>query len=227
MFQNRSKCTLEDVFWLKIHSSKRILRGAFDIKDLQIQSEFGFENLLNGNVSVTATKYTDCATSILGQLTRDIYVSIDLFEFGDWDPLILRDALKLLRYTFDNLFGGSDEENVQAKGLGRAYKQCARQITNPSKIAARQFHTARKAALVAFSALINHLKTRGSLSDDLVQVSSEDRISTATFYELLVRNEAKKIEISQNKTLEKEYRKSNQNEQAHCFERHAKFSLLI
>lgn len=169
-----------------------------------------FENLFKGkNISFKASTYTDHATSILNQLIQDIYISIDLFNFGDCDLFILHDALKLLRYTFDNLFGGIDEEIVQAKGLGFPYKEGTRSSFKTHSVAARAFRTARKEAISAFGALHKHLKVGGHLSDDLMKVSSEDKISTATFYELLVRNEAKKIEGTQYKELENEFCKSS------------------
>ena len=100
--------------------------------------------------------YTSNAASILEQLTQDIYISIDLFKFGDWDPFIPRDALKLLRYTFDNLFGGGDKDNVQVKGLGFAYKEYSRSNFKSNVIAAQEFCTARKNAISAFDALLKH-----------------------------------------------------------------------
>ena len=212
MIQNRSKCSSLEVFQSRSDLSNRILRGAFDAKDLQIQTKLNFENLLKSqNVSINAPRYTSNAASILEQLTQDMYISIDLFKFGDWDPFILHDALKLLRYTFDNLFGGTEKEIDQSKGLGFAYKECIRQSSNwkPSAVAAREFRAARKNAISAFYALHNHLKIDGHLSDDLIKVSSEDKISTATFYELLVRNEAKKTEGTQYETIETKFCKSS------------------
>lgn len=73
---------------------------------------------------IKAKQYTDIAISIMNQLAQDIYISIDLFKFSDWETFVLQDALKLLRYTLDNLFGGGDTESGKAKGLGVAYKCC-------------------------------------------------------------------------------------------------------
>jgi hypothetical protein len=116
-----------------------------------------------------------------------------LFEYGDWDTFILQDALKLLRYTLDNLFGGGDISSVRAKGLGVAYKVCKKRPSHKNDKAATAFYKARKAANVAYDALIKQLEVDGPLSDDFTKVSPDDKISTATFFELLFRNEAQKI----------------------------------
>ncbi|KAL9592121.1 MAG: hypothetical protein Q9179_007033 [Wetmoreana sp. 5 TL-2023] len=188
MSQNRSNCTLLDVALVKGDLSNRILRGAFDVKDLQIQKNLDFEHLFrNQGLQIQAKNYTSIAVSILNQLTHDIYVSMDLFAYSDWDPFILQDAVKLLRYTLDDLFGGGDKESGKAKGLGVAYEVCKDSVWKDN------FKKARKAANAAFSALLNHLRSGGTLSDDFFRVSPDDKISTATFYELMIRNQAQKI----------------------------------
>jgi hypothetical protein len=200
MIRNRSKCSLLEVSQFRDALSDRILRGAFDVKDLQTQTRLDFEHLLGNHYpGVKAKNDTYIAVSILKQLTQDIYISIDLFELDDWDTFILQDALKLLRYTLDNLFGGGDEKSGKAKGLGVAYKFCKEASSKKYPQAAEYlavataFDEARKKANKAYSDLLTHLKPGGYLSDDFTKVSPDDKISTATFFELLVRNEAQKI----------------------------------
>lgn len=168
-----------------------------DIKDLRSQEELDFEHLLAHTklMSSKAANYTFAAVEILEQLTQDIYISIDLFKHGDWDTFILQDALKLLQYTLDNLFGGGDAHSGQAKGLGVAYKYCdsAQPAEKDKKKAATEFCRARKEAIQAYSSLISHLREGGSLPEDFTKVTSDDMISTATFSELLYRNAAQKI----------------------------------
>lgn len=210
MIQNRSKCSLLEVSQLRDALSDRILRGAFDVKDLQTQTRLDFEHLL-GN-PLKAKNDTHIAVSILKQLTQDIYVSIDLFQYDDWDTFILQDALKLLQYTLDNLFGGSDGK---AKGLGVAYKFCKEASSKNYPQAAEYlavataFDEARKEAIKAYDDLLMHLKDGGHLSDDFTKVSPDDKISTATFFELLVRNEAQKIVETEYECTKPEFCKSS------------------
>ncbi|KAL8704563.1 MAG: hypothetical protein Q9201_002298 [Fulgogasparrea decipioides] len=204
MSQNRSNCTLLDVALVKGDLSNRILRGAFDVKDLQIQKNLDFEHLFrNQGLQIQAKNYTSIAVSILNQLTHDIYVSMDLFAYSDWDPFILQDAVKLLRYTLDDLFGGGDKESGKAKGLGVAYEVCKDSVWKDN------FKKARKAANAAFSALLNHLRSGGTLSDDFFRVSPDDKISTATFYELMIRNQAQKIRYMHHDSTKVEIGKSS------------------
>lgn len=73
-----------------------------------------FEHLLgnqSSRVELKAKSYTDF--NPLKQLTQDI--SIDLFKLSGWDTFILQDALKLLRYTLDNLFDDGDNKSDEAK----------------------------------------------------------------------------------------------------------------
>lgn len=188
MSQNRSNCSLLDAAKAESDLSNRILRGAFDVKDLQIQKVLDFEHLFcDKKLEVQAKHYTSIGVSILDQLTHDIYVSMDLFAYKDWDPIILQDALRLLQYTLDDLFGGGDKRSGEAKGLGVAYKNCKNSSWK------EKFNNARKEANAAFSVLLTHLRSGGDLSDDFFRVSANDKISTATFYELMVRNEAQKL----------------------------------
>jgi hypothetical protein len=126
MTQSRSKCSLLEALQYPNPALTKILRGVLDIKDLRTQEELDFEHLLAHTklMSSKAANYTFAAVEILEQLTQDIYISINLFKHGDWDTFILQDALKLLQYTLDNLFGGGDAHSGQAKGLGVAYKYC-------------------------------------------------------------------------------------------------------
>ena len=129
MTHNRSKCSLLEASRDGGDLSLKIVRGAFDEKNLQTQASLDFEHLLdNQRLELKAKQYTDIAISIMKQLAQDIYICIDLFKLSDWETFILQDALKLLRYTLDNLFGGGDTESGKAKGLGVAYKSC----TDPS-----------------------------------------------------------------------------------------------
>ncbi len=192
MIEKRSECSLLEISSLRNDISGKILQGVFDRRDLQPQTKFGFERLLaKERMDIKGPTYTQIATSLLKQLTQDMYVSIDLFEYDDWDRCILQDALKLLGYTLDNLFGGIRGGTVAMTGLGVAYNACKDNTMHESKKAADAFLTQRKEAYTAYLALVNHLKLEEPLSDDF-KARPDDKISTATFLELLFRNEAQK-----------------------------------
>ena len=118
------------------------------------------------------------------QLIQDIFIAMDLFKHSDWETSILQDALKLLRYTLDNLFGGGDTESGKAKGLGVAYKCCTDSSLK------KKFSEVRREAWKAWATFIEYLKAD---DPDITTVSPDDKISTATFFELIIRNEAQKI----------------------------------
>lgn len=86
-----------------------------------------------------------------------------------------------VEYTLDNLFSGGDTESGKAKGLGVAYKCCTDSSLK------KKFFEAQKKAWAAWHTLLKHLKA------DITTVSPDDQISTATFLELIIRNEAQKI----------------------------------
>lgn len=187
MSQNRSTCSLLDAAKAEGDLSNRILQGAFDVKDLQIQKVLNFEHLFCNKLEVLAKQYTSITVSILNHLTYDIYVSMDLFTYKDWDPIILQNALRLLQYTLDNLFSGGDERSGKVKGLGVTYKNCKNSSWK------KKFNNTQKNAIKAFSSLLTHLRSGGDLPDNFFRVSANDKISTATFYKLMVRNEAQKL----------------------------------
>ena len=197
MTHNRSKCSLLEVSRDGGDLTRKIVQGAFDEKNLQTQASLDFEHLLdNHRLGLKAKQYTDIAISMMNQLAQDIYLSIDLFKLSDWESFILQDALKLLRYTLDNLFGGGDTESGKAKGLGVAYKCCTDSSLK------KKFFEARKKAWEAWDTLLNHLKSDDPVSADITTVSPEDKISTATFLELVIRNEAQKTVRTQHELTE-------------------------
>lgn len=203
MSHNRSKCSLLEVSRDGGDLSPRILRGAFDVKNLQTQTSLDFEHLLdNQRLVLKAKNYTDVAISMINQLAQDIYISIHLFKLSDWDTFILQDALKLLRYTLDNLFGGGDNESGKAKGLGVAYKSCTDLSLK------KEFAKARKEACLAYHALLDHLKVDGPLSDDVTTIGLNDKISTATILELVIRNEVQKVVRTKHELAEDDLCKS-------------------
>jgi hypothetical protein len=135
-----------------------ILQDAFDVKNLQTQTRLDFEHLLGNHYLGMKAK-------------NDIYISIDLFKLDDWDIFILQDALKLLRYILDNLFGGGDEKSGKAKGLGVTYKFCKEASLKKYSQAAEYlavataFDEARKEAIKAYDDLLIHLKPGDYLSE--------------------------------------------------------------
>lgn len=203
MTHNRFKCSLLETSRDGGDLSLKIVRGAFDEKNLQTQTSLGFEHLLeNQRLGLKAKQYTDIAISMMKQLAQDIYLAIDLFKPDDWEPSTLQDALKLLRYTLDNLFGGGDIKSGKAKGLGVAFKCCT---DSPLK---RKFFEVRSNAWKAYDNLLNHLNFHGPVLGDIAKVCPDDKISTATFLELIIRNEAQKIVRTKHELTERDLGKS-------------------
>ena len=203
MTHNRFKCSLLEASRDGGDLSLKIVRGAFDEKNFQTQTRLGFEHLLeNQRLGLKAKQYTDIAISMMKQLAQDIYLAIDLFKPDDWEPSTLQDALKLLRYTLDNLFGGGDITSGKAKGLGVAFKCCT---DSPLK---KKFFEVRKNAWGGYDNLLNHLNVYGPVLGDIATVCPDDKISTAAFLELIIRNEAQKIVRTKHELTERDLGKS-------------------
>lgn len=199
MTHNRFKCSLLEASRDGGDLSLKIVRGAFDEKNLQTQTSLGFEHLLeNQRLGLKAKQYTDIAISMMKQLAQDIYLAIDLFKPDDWEPSTLQDALKLLRYMLDNLFGGGDITSGKAKGLGDAFKCCT---DSPLE---KKFFEVRNNAWGAYDNLLNHLNVHGPVLGDIATVCPDDKISTATFLELIIRNEAQKIVRTKHELTERD-----------------------
>lgn len=165
MTHNRFKCSLLEASRDGGDLSLKIVRGTFDEKNLQTQASLDFEHFLdNQRLGLKARKYTDIAISMMKQLIQDIFIAMDLFKHSDWETSILQDALKLLRHTLDNLFGGGDTESGKAKGLGVAYKCCTDSSLK------KKFSEVRREAWKAWATFIEYLKLMTLISPQSVQM---------------------------------------------------------
>ena len=151
-----------------------------------------FAELTNDELEKNCCDWTLAGTEWLQQIAFDIHFATNLLLPEEWDPHILQDFMNLLAFTLQ-LFQGKE------KCLGKVKEHCENlKITDqpalirPQEIA-EEFNMWRKYVNNKFRNLVNlvNYDKHGNWDEHNIRMTLQegDKVSGATFTELLIQNE--------------------------------------